>query len=110
MSEPLDPPPPPAVARRLPADDDDRPRRRPPLVGRKPAGVLPRGLVRKTSFTVIALSMLGAAVVCILAIWDYAQRDVAWKAVSTLGVVGLFMLAFTVLNELFAPNEPAGRD
>lgn len=101
MSEPLDPPPPPAVARRLPDDDDERPRRRPPPFRRKPEGVLPRGLVRKVGFAVIAVSMLAAAVVCILAIWDYAQKDVAWKAVSTLGVVGLFMLAFTVLNELF---------
>ena len=109
MSEPLDPPPPPALARRLADDEDDRPCRRPPAFRRKPEGVLPRGAVRKVGFGVIALSMLTAAVVCILAIWDYAQREVAWKAVSTLGVIGLFMLAFTVLNELFG-SPAADRD
>ena len=72
-----------------------------PLVG-QPAAAIPRrgarpekrrrgvfdpNRVRFTSFVVIALALFGAAVLCVLAIWDYTAHGTAWRAIATLGVI-----------------------
>ena len=57
--------------------------------------------MRFVSFAVITLALFGAAVLCVLAIWDYTTRGNAWRAMATLGVIVGTMLAFTVLNEVF---------
>jgi hypothetical protein len=64
-------------------------------------GVFEPRSVRFLSFIVIALGLFVTAVFCILAIWDYATRDTAWRAVATLGVVAGTMLVFTFINEMF---------
>jgi hypothetical protein len=74
---------------------------RPPLPDRRRKGVLDPRAVRFTSFCIIVLGLFATALLCVLAIWDYASRDTAWRALSTLGVVALTMVIFTVINEMF---------
>ncbi|HTE06347.1 MAG TPA: hypothetical protein VK824_09140 [Planctomycetota bacterium] len=64
-------------------------------------GVFEPRSVRFISFVIIALGLFVTAVFCILAIWDYATRDTAWRALATLGVVAGTMLVFTFINEMF---------
>ncbi len=94
------------VAARAPRHDDPPRRERryrqdeyaePP----RPRGILPRNAVRLTCFWTITLSLAAAGVVCILAVWDYADTGVAWRAGATLGIIVVVMLTFAVLNEAF---------
>ncbi len=71
------------------------------LRSRKRKGVLDPRRVRIVSFSVISLGLFGAALLCVLAIWDYAKHDTAWKSIATLGVITTTMVAFTILNEAF---------
>ena len=52
-------------------------------------------------FIVLTLCILSGVVVSILAIWDYAERDVLYRALATLGVVALGSLMFGGLNSRF---------
>lgn len=80
---------------------------RPALPDRRRRGVLDPKTVRFTSFCIIVLGLFATALLCVLAIWDYTSRDTAWRALSTLGVVALTMVIFTVINEMFGPRlEP----
>jgi hypothetical protein len=64
-------------------------------------GVFDPRRVRFVSFVVIALGLFTTATFCVLAIWDYATTDTAWRAVATLGVVAGTMFIFTAINEMF---------
>lgn len=66
---------------------------------RQPKGVLNVRRVRFSAFLVVVLGLFATSLLCILAIWDYADEDTAWRAVSTLGVIAGTMVAFTILNE-----------
>lgn len=55
--------------------------------------------VRFASFVVIGIGLFATALLCILAIWDYAKVDTAWRAVATLGVVVGTLIAFVLFNE-----------
>ena len=88
--------------------EDRRPRHRPPPpVHRshwpRAEGVLPRAKVRLVCFVVLTLSLFASGVLMILAVWDAARSDVAWKAVATLAIVAALAGGFTLLNELFGP-------
>lgn len=89
--------------------DDRRPAHRPPArgVGLWPwsDGVIPRGKVRMGCFGVLALSMFGAGALCIMAVWNPTQTDVAWKAIASLGIVAALAAGFTLLNEVFGPKK-----
>lgn len=79
----------------------------PPLV--PPPGPLKRGVlnaayVRIAAFAVISLSIMVCAVVCLLAVWDYADRNTAWKALVSLGIIAAAMAAFVVVNESFGAS------
>lgn len=68
---------------------------------RRRKGVFQPNRVRFVSFAVIALALFATGMLCVLAIWDYASRDTAWRAIATLGVVVGTMLTFTLINEAF---------
>ncbi|MBI4878850.1 MAG: hypothetical protein HY812_04200 [Planctomycetes bacterium] len=67
-------------------------------------GVFDARRVRFISFVVIAIGLFVASTFCILAIWKYASRDTAWRALSTLGVVAGTMFTFTIINEMFGSS------
>ena len=82
-----DPTPPPDARKRLP-----------PASRR---GVFRPSTVRIISFAVISLWLFAVAFLCVLAVWDYTESDVAWKSLATLGIVVVTMVTFTVINEIF---------
>jgi len=64
-------------------------------------GVFDPKRVRFVSFSVISLGLFGTALLCVLAIWNYASRDTAWRALATLGVLSAAAVIFTAINEMF---------
>jgi hypothetical protein len=67
-------------------------------------GVFDPKRVRFVSFSVISLGLFGTAMLCVLAIWNYASRDTAWRALATLGVLAAAAVVFTVINEMFGAS------
>ena len=70
-------------------------------------GILDPSRVRLISFPVISLGLFGTALLCVLAIWDYATRDTAWRALATLGVLAATAIIFTLINEMFGARTGA---
>ena len=70
-------------------------------------GVFDRRRVRLVSFSVISIGLFGTALLCVLAIWDYATRDTAWRALATLGVLAATAIIFTLINEMFGAKTDA---
>ena len=70
-------------------------------------GILNPRRVRVISFGVITLGLFATALLCVLAIWDYASRDTAWRALATLGVLAATLGIFTVVNEKFGARLDA---
>ena len=64
-------------------------------------GYLNPRVVRAVVYVALTLCILSGVVVSILAIWDYAERDVLYRTLSTLGVVALGCLMFGLLNDRF---------
>jgi hypothetical protein len=72
-----------------------------PSPPRKRSGILNPTLVRVTAFVIISLALFGSAALCVMAVWDYAPRDVAWRSLATLGIIAAAMIVFTLINEKF---------
>ena len=72
-----------------------------PIQSRPQRGVLNATLVRVTAFAFISIAIFAAAVVCLLAVWDYADRDTAWRTLVSMGIIGAAMATFVVVNEAF---------
>ncbi len=53
------------------------------------------------SFFTIGAGLFLTASICVLAIWEYASSDAAWRSVATLGVISSTLFLFTALNEWF---------
>lgn len=61
--------------------------------------------VNTIAFTLITLCLLGSIVVCIMAIWDYADSDSLWRMVATMGIIGLGTAIFAYINRIFGEDE-----
>ena len=76
-------------------------------------GIFDPKRVRFVSFTLISIALFGTALLCVLAIWDYASRDTAWRALATFCVLAATAIVLTVINERFGtrldayPEAPA---
>ena len=68
---------------------------------KKPKGFIDARKVRGFAFFVITLCVLLGIVVSILAIWNFAQKDVLFRTLATLGVVILGCLLFSIINDRF---------
>ena len=64
-------------------------------------GYLDPGKVKAFAFTIITICILMSVVVSILAIWNFAEKDVLYRTLATLGVVSLGCLLFSIVNERF---------
>jgi hypothetical protein len=69
--------------------------------GKSRKGVFDPARVRLAAFSVISLGLFLTALLCVLAIWDYASRDTAWRSLATLGVLIATAITFTFTNEKF---------
>jgi hypothetical protein len=58
-------------------------------------------IVKLVSFTLISLCLLGSIVLCVMAIWNYGNRDTLWRMIATLGIVGLGTGIFATVNGMF---------
>jgi len=58
-------------------------------------------IIKTIAFTLISLCLIGSIVLCIMAIWDYADRDTLWRMIATLGVIGLGSAVFAYVNGIF---------
>ena len=57
--------------------------------------------VRTFAFIVISLCIIFSMLVSILAIWDFAEQDVLYRTLATLGVVCLGCIIFSIVNTKF---------
>ncbi|HKJ77491.1 MAG TPA: hypothetical protein VKA64_09840 [Gammaproteobacteria bacterium] len=73
------------------------------LFGKK--GLLSPEKVKLFAFVVITLCLIISATVAIMAIWDYADRDVLWRTVATCLVLAGAVAAFAVINTFFGQEE-----
>jgi hypothetical protein len=62
-------------------------------------------LVKAISFYTITTCIIFSVVMCILAIWEYAEPDIFWRTVATLGVIGVGTAVFAYVNGIFG-SEP----
>ena len=61
--------------------------------------------VKAIAFSLISLCLVGSVVVCIMAIWDYADKDTLWRMVATMGVIGLGSAVFAYINRAFGEDD-----
>lgn len=71
--------------------------------GRK--GFLNPKIVRAITFYIIIACLIFSVIMCILAIWEYADSDVLWRLVATFGVIALGAAIFAYLNGIFSTDE-----
>jgi len=58
-------------------------------------------IIKTIAFALISICIIGSIVLCIMAIWDYADRDTLWRMIATLGVIGLGSAVFAFINGVF---------
>jgi uncharacterized membrane protein YqjE len=58
-------------------------------------------IIKTIAFTLITLCLIGSIVLCIMAIWDYADRDTLWRMIATFGIIGLGSAVFAYINGIF---------
>ena len=64
-------------------------------------GVFSVRAVRLLSFGIISISLFATTFLCVLSVWNYADKDIAWRSLATLGIIVVTMVSFTVINEVF---------
>ena len=68
---------------------------------KKARGFLDGRKVKAFAFTVISLCIIFSMLVSILAIWNFAEKDVLYRTLATLGVVCLGCIIFSIVNAKF---------
>ena len=68
-------------------------------------GFLNPKVVKTISFFSISVCIVFSVVMCILAIWEYADPDIFWRTVATLGVIGIGTAVFAYVNGIFGSDE-----
>jgi hypothetical protein len=61
--------------------------------------------VRAAAFYIISACIVASVVVCILAIWDFAKKDVLWRTLSSLVVVAAGTALFAFVNGIFGEEK-----
>jgi len=69
--------------------------------GNRTRGYLDVRKVKAFAFAVISLCIFLGVLVSIFAIWDFAEKDVLYRTLATLGVVVLSCIIFSMVNEKF---------
>lgn len=74
---------------------------------RFPKGYFAPKLVRAVSFYIITLCIVASVVACILAIWDFAQKEALWRLIASCLVVATGMALFSFVNGIFGEEKGA---
>ena len=84
-------------------DEEQRPVKKRILKSGK--GYLNPRVVRALTFYVITICIVLSVIACILAIWDYADKDVFWRMVSTFAVIASGSALFALINNIFGVGD-----
>lgn len=71
------------------------------VANKKVRGFLDGSKVKTFAFTVISLCIIFSMLVSILAIWNFAEKDVLYRTLATLGVICLGCVIFSIVNTKF---------
>ena len=80
----------------------------PPLQSKpkkKRKGFLDASKVRAVAFYIITLCIIISIVACILAIWDFAEKDTLWRTIATCVVIAAGCALFSGVNVVFGSSE-----
>jgi hypothetical protein len=84
-------------------DEEQKPGKKRML--RSGKGYLNPRVVRALTFYVITICIVLSVIACILAIWDYADKDVFWRMVSTFAVIASGSALFALINNIFGVGD-----
>lgn len=68
---------------------------------KKPRGFFPPRIVRSVSFYIITSCIVASVVVCIMAIWNFANKDSLWRLVASFLVIAAGTALFAMVNGIF---------
>lgn len=68
-------------------------------------GFLNPRIVRAMTFYIITACIVLSVIVCILAIWDFANKDVFWRMISTFAVIAMGSALFAFVNNIFGVRD-----
>ena len=74
---------------------------------KKSKGFFPSRIVRTICFYIITTCIVASVVVCILAIWDFANKDSLWRLVASFVVVAAGTALFALVNGIFGGDKDA---
>ncbi len=64
--------------------------------------------MKRFLFSLTAICIFAAIVICILAIWDYMDTDVAFKSLATIAVILIGAMAYSAAREQLHVKPGAG--
>ena len=79
----------------------------PKKASKKSKGFFSPTIVRTISFAIISVCIVFSVVMCILAIWDFANKDTLWRMVASCVVVAGGTALFAIANILFGGEKDA---
>lgn len=68
-------------------------------------GFLNSRIVRAVTFYIITACVISSVILCILAIWDFADPDVFWRMIATFVVIAFGSGVFAIINNIFGVRE-----
>jgi uncharacterized membrane protein YbhN (UPF0104 family) len=74
-------------------------------ISKQGKGFLNPRIVRSTTFYIITTCIILSVIVCILAIWDFAKKDVFWRMVATFSVIAMGSALFALINNIFGSKD-----
>ncbi|MBN2180976.1 MAG: hypothetical protein JW715_03615 [Sedimentisphaerales bacterium] len=74
-------------------------------ISRHGKGFLNPRIVKSTTFYIITTCIILSVIICILAIWDFANKDVLWRTVATFSVIAMGSALFALINHIFASKD-----
>lgn len=77
----------------------------PSYTPRSGKGFLNSRRVRAVTFYTISICVICSVILCILAIWDFADSDVFWRMTATFAVISFGSGVFAIINNIFGIRE-----
>jgi uncharacterized Tic20 family protein len=74
-------------------------------ISKQGKGFLNPRIVKSTTFYIITTCIILSVIVCILAIWDFANKDVLWRTVATFSVIAMGSALFALINHIFGSKD-----
>ena len=72
---------------------------------RSTRGFLNARIVRAITFYIISACLIFSVIMCIMAIWEYAEPDVFWRMMATFAVIAVGSAVFAFVNGIFGVDD-----